>query len=209
MKKEHWNEQKILENIKLFYKNNGHFPSAYKIDECNYLPSSRHIQRRFKGLINLRKKLRGIENSDLRKGKSRSSQMSRINNRSLNLENELGKKLIKRFGEPFVHFQKPISNTKRRYDFYVYCKNKKFAIDVFYPAHIKSINNIINIKLKEYPEKLLRIYFICMNREFTQAILNEILNNRVTKLPKNIELFNINYFLDEIIQKYKKLNINY
>ncbi len=143
-----WTEREILNNIKLFYEKNNHFPTAYEIDECNYLPTSRQIQRKFKGLINLRNKLKNIDNPDLRKGDQRSIQMQEINKRSLELENKLSKELVARFGEPFVHFQKPINRTKRRYDFYVYCKNTNFAIDVFFPAHIRSINGIINIKLR-------------------------------------------------------------
>ncbi|MEI7621309.1 MAG: hypothetical protein WCJ51_02120, partial [Candidatus Moraniibacteriota bacterium] len=86
MSKQRWTLEKISEGFEKFYKLNNRYPVAYDVDDCDFLPSSRQIQRAFGGLINLRKKL-GLEVANYSNGKERSDLVSTFNIRGRKYEN--------------------------------------------------------------------------------------------------------------------------
>lgn len=59
-----WDKEKIKEGFENFYKENGRLPTAPEVDNLDYLPSSRTIQRSFGGLQKIRKDL-GYEDINL------------------------------------------------------------------------------------------------------------------------------------------------
>ena len=50
-----WTKENILNGLRKFFDDTGRYPTATEIDQNEYLPSSRQIQRAFGGLRNLRK----------------------------------------------------------------------------------------------------------------------------------------------------------
>jgi len=52
-----WTFERIKESFEKFLDQHGHFPSGQEIDEVDYLPNTRTIQRSFGGLEALRTKL--------------------------------------------------------------------------------------------------------------------------------------------------------
>ncbi len=58
MRKYLWNLENIKSAIERFNVENGRYPTAQDFDSCSYLPWSRQLQRRFGGLVELRKLLK-------------------------------------------------------------------------------------------------------------------------------------------------------
>lgn len=198
----YWNENKIIDGFKRFEKENGRFPTAVEVDECNYLPAARSIQRRFDGLMSLRKKFNlGQENYTT--GEYRSKVAVEFNDLSRKLENQFGEILISKFGEEFVHREKPVGkSSKIRYDFYVYTRNGKFAVDVFMANGIRNLVGCLNVKLRKYnnAEQVERdnIYLVSLNSDISQQKIDALMENKKNKFPKNIKVLNEKAFIELI-----------
>lgn len=192
-----------LEEIKIGlekYKNEfGHYPSAVETDECLYLPSVRQIQRRFGGLPNLKKDL-GIEDVHYGRGKFRIEICTSRNKIGFKAERDLEKILVDRFGEPFVHIERPISKDgKRRFDFFVYARNIKFGVDVFYSETRRNIQINVNSKLTNYNDVEDLVYFVMANKDISQEILDSVVEAKPHKpFPKNIKLMTLDKFIEFI-----------
>ena len=101
-KLKYWTLEKVKEGFGRFYNINGRYPVAYDVDDCDFLPSSRQIQRSFGGLVNLRKEL-GLEVENYGQGKERSNLVSGFNIRGRQYENILFCLLKEHFDEKFIH----------------------------------------------------------------------------------------------------------
>jgi hypothetical protein len=208
MSKQRWTLEKISEGFEKFYKLNNRYPVAYDVDDCDFLPSSRQIQRAFGGLINLRKKL-GLEVANYSNGKERSDLVSTFNIRGRKYENIVFNILKEYFDEKFIHVEKPTYkddieneyNSKDRYDFYVYAKPNNFAIDVFGTDAARGVVNIMNIKESKYRkinhsgEKL---YFIYFGENIDKDKVRSWILNRKNKFPENWRIIDIIEFGNEL-----------
>ena len=182
-----WTLEKIKYGLDEFYKSNNRYPSALEIDEYSLLPSSRQIQRRFGGLKELRRSL-GLPEEDLdyTKGKTRSDVAKTIGIRGKNFEKEIYALLINKFGEIFVHQQKPFNNYKSRADFFIYAKDYKFGIDVFYPKDLHSFVCCVNIKEKIYSNLDFNMIFLTINPSVNQTLIDKFLSRRKNKTPHKV-----------------------
>jgi hypothetical protein len=180
------------------YKNeHGYFPNVLEMDACPYLPFARQIQRKYKGGIKeVREKL-GIEITDFRAGTQRSELAIHIGKRGLRLEKELQIILIEKFGEMYVHEQKPFDDYKGRLDFVVYSKNCKFGIDIFYAKDKFSFRGCLNIKLNLYTNVDFPIYLLQANDElFDTFDLHAFMIAKKNKLPPNLIIVTNSQFAD-------------
>lgn len=194
----YWAWEKIKNGFERYMKENGHFPTAYGVDLCDYLPASRSIQRTFGGLINIRKKL-NLDIIDYSKGSTRSGVARQLNIDSKNQEDQIHKILSRRFGEEFVHREKPIGLTdkyKIRTDFYIYDKKGKFAIDIFMPKNIKTLQKCIHQKIQKImlAECNDLIYLVNLNINLPQEQVDEIVKHRKTETPSTVKVINIDKF---------------
>ncbi len=182
-----WDLDKIKYGLDEFYKLNKKYPSALEIDEYPLLPSSRQVQRRFGGLKALRKLL-GLPDEDLdyTKGKVRSSMAKIIGERGKSFEKEIYALLVKKFGEIFVHQQKPFNNYKSRADFFVYAQNHKFGVDVFYPKDLHSFVCCVNIKDKTYINHDFDMIFLSINPDISQSLINRFIDRRRNNTPNRV-----------------------
>ncbi len=164
-----WKLEDIQRGLKRYYDENGRYPTAIEFDDCDYLPTAKLIQRRFGGLVKLRKCLGLAGPNDYTKGRHSSARASTILARSNDVENQVHRFLIARFGEPFVHREFLFDKTRRcRTDFYVYTREGGFAVDVFYPKDRHSLIGCINSKLRTYRMDLeikYPIIFLMMNEK--------------------------------------------
>lgn len=198
-KKGTYTMEEIGVGFERFLRENGHYPTAPEIDNCEYLPSSRQIQRNFKGLPTLRKQL-GFTEINFGIGKFRSKIASARNKSGFAAERELEETLINYFGEQFVHIEKPVSHDGRqRYDFFIYAQNLKFGVDVFYSETRRNIEKNINSKIDNYHNTISPIYFVLANDDIPQQILNQIATSKLQKpLPQNIKLLTMEKFIEFI-----------
>lgn len=197
-----------LENVKFgfekFFETFGRYPTSFEIDDFDYLPSSRQIQRTFGGLINLRNKL-GLSIENYSAGDSRSKIAVDINSRGQKLEIIVRDYLQAKFKEPFVHIERPLhTSSKDRFDFYVYAKPKNFAIDVFGTADFRCLTRVMNIKEKKYrKDNILRegevMYFIYFcDCEITNKVL-DWQRNRKGQFPASWKIITFDDFKKDII----------
>lgn len=182
-----WNLNNIKYGLEDFYKLNKRYPSALEIDKHPLLPSSRQVQRKFGGLKELRRLL-GLPDEDLdyTKGQKRSIMAKIIGERGKNFEKEVNDLLVKRFGEIFVHQQKPFNNYKNRVDFFIYAQDHKFGVDVFYPKDLHSFVCCVNIKEKTYIGLDFNMIFLSINPEINQSLINKFVSRRKNNTPHNV-----------------------
>lgn len=197
-----WTVEVIKEGIEKFQKETGHLPTARDFDAVEYLPSARQIQRLHGGLPALRLTL-GIDQLDYTKGDLRRAIAKKGYSDGLSAEERLEVLLVKKFGEPYVHTQKRYGmHLKNRYDFFVYCKNECFAVDVFMTGRPEYIATNIRHKISKYKELgPFKIYFVAAGEfnedDITRAIKSlPILNNL-----QNIVIASEEQFLREVAER--------
>src|SRR3989344_7515528 len=115
----YWTAQKIKDGFDRFIKERGRLPKSIEINEVDYLPNRKFIERNFGGLEKLRREL-GYTDVHFGKGKFRSEIAYKVNASGRKIELALEKLLKNKFGEVFVHTEKIFDNTKNRVDFYIY-----------------------------------------------------------------------------------------
>lgn len=199
-------KNKIKEGFDKFYQEHGRYPTALEIDEYASLPSSRQIQRRFGGLQNLRKEL-GLDTLNFTKGSIRSQSAQYIGKRGLDFEREIRKILINKFGEVFVHEQKPFNDYAGRLDFFVYAKNNKFGIDVFFASYKHSLIGCINSKQRLYKNFADKLILLQLNPKIDQKVVDQYLSNKKNTLPSNVSVLSLNKFL-KFIQTIQPLQVS-
>ncbi|KKQ51030.1 MAG: hypothetical protein US70_C0024G0002 [Parcubacteria group bacterium GW2011_GWD2_38_11] len=198
-----WTLEKVRDGFEEFHKLFRRYPTAFEIDDFDFLPSSRQIQRIFGGLISLRKQLgHSIENYG--SGESRSKIATDINDRGRKLEVIVRDYLQEKFNEPFVHIERPVHmSSKDRFDFYVYAKPTNFAIDVFGTIDFRGLTRIMNIKENRYRKVNIlknkeRLYFIYFSE---YDVHDKIINWRKSKrnrLPTTWRILTFDEFKKEI-----------
>lgn len=202
-----WTTEKIKNGFEKFFKEFGKYPTVLEIDKYLSLPSSRQLQRRWPGGVRYLREELGLDITDFTKGETRSITATSIGERGKDKEREIQKILIEHFGEICVHEQKPYSDYSGRFDFVVYTKNKKFAVDTFFPVHRNSLTGCINSKQKLYKNIDFEIILLQMNENISQEYMDKLLNSKKNPLPKNIKVLNLKNFLD-YIKTIESLKIN-
>lgn len=180
-----WVLEKIKAGFDDFYAKNGRWPTALEIDSHAILPSSRQIQRKWGGLKGLRQLL-NLPILDYTSGDIRRDTARFIGTRGKDSEANLQKMLIDRFGEVFVHMEKPFNMRRNYVDFFVYAKNYSFGVDAFYAIGLKSFQGTIRIKQQSYKNTPFDVYFVSMNPDISQIQIETLIKNK--KIPFNAKI---------------------
>ncbi len=208
--REPWKLEELRAGLENFYVKHGHYPTAPEIDAHPYLPSARTIERRFGGVIGLRKVLKLDTQSDMREGVHSSKRASMINARAHRVEKEVYTYLEKLFGRQFVHREYFFLDDKRtRADFFVYDSSNGFCVDVFYPSDRRNLIGCLNSKLAKYKGPQMNQYpviFLQMNKEIDQSVLDAIIKNKKNKLTNGHCLFSWDSF-KEFCSKRRPLKV--
>ena len=197
-RQERWTLENVKDGFEKFYTEHNRYPTAEEFDTFPFLPSSRTIQRKFGGLVQLRKQLKLKGQHDFREGDHSSNRAKEINKRAHRVEQEVYEYLTKRFGVEFVHREYFFADDKRkRTDFFIYYKKGNFSVDVFYPKNRHNFIGCLNNKMKSYATELMLQYpvvFLQMNDFITQDEIDDVLANKKNKLPKGQSAMNFNRF---------------
>ncbi len=185
-----WTIEKIKEGFERFRCENGRLPIAPEIDKLDYLPSSRQIQRKFGGLEKLRAVF-GYKDTHFGKGSYRSDIANRTNKKGRDAELSLEKILREKFQEVFVHTERIFDDSKIRVDFYIYCPDGDFGIDVFYTETMRDLQKNINIKIDKYQKFPHQLFFVVANEKFNQKELDEYMSSKKKALPQNSTIVNL------------------
>lgn len=188
-----WTLERIQEGLKRFHQEHGRYPTASEFDAYKYLPRAKTIERRFGGLVALRKKLNLAAEHDLRFGAHSSERAHFINERAHKFERKVYDLLVERFGKQFVHREYFFTDDHRtRADFFVYDSKKGFCVDVFYPNSLGNLTGCLNIKLTKYQnsQDLLPypIIFLQMNENIDQSALDRLAGKKKRSLQKGQHL---------------------
>lgn len=193
-----WTDELIRSAFERFKKENGRYPTVNDIDRTDYFPSSKQLQRRFGGVRQLREKL-GFDVTDYGVGEFRSVLATEFNKLSRQSEVELERLLFKKFGEMFVHREKPLMQEWQiRLDFFVYTKTKNFGVDVFVPSTLKQVIDNVNHKQRKYTNPPFLTYFVDANKEHKQEELDKKVLSKLNQLHPNIRVITLDDFLIEV-----------
>lgn len=209
MYSEIWTLAKVRDGFEKFYKLYNRYPTAYDVDDFDFLPSSRQIQRKFGGLVNLRKEL-GLNIENYSEGETRSNKVASFNIRGRKYENTIFNLLKEKFDEKFIHIEKPTIkdlsekeyNSKDRYDFYVYAKPSNFAVDVFGTEDERGVLKIINIKEKKYKKADMSedLYFVYFGNNVNKNKIDRWLDYKGSNFPSNWKILDSDDFKNELLK---------
>lgn len=176
-----YTKEDIIKNINLFIEKNNREPSSFDFNSKNNLPDKRTIERRFGGLRKLRQELNLYP--DHRTGKKRTNTAIEINQRAVEWNSRIYKRLLNFFDERFIHRESSIFDDRRnRTDFKIY-GNKTFLVDIFYPTTRHSLFGCVALKQKKYPANL-RDY---LNSDFDKVIFLNLNNNIKNTIPLSVQ----------------------
>ena len=192
--KKEWDQFKAIHN---------RYPTSQEIDRDKNMISTRTMQRKFGGVMEVRKML-GHEISNYSAGQTRVNTAILFNKRSDEEEFKVANFLIETFGKrPNVCGQEPYEeyNGRVRSDYGVYTQNgKHFFVDVFYAQDQQSLVGCINYKQKKIIDKKIddTIYYVSSNDEvISQLVIDKTIKNKKNKLPDNVKVLTFDNFKKE------------
>lgn len=203
-----WTKAEILAGLAYFFKLNERYPTAREIDNFEYLPSSRSIQRKYGGLVLLRKELIPESHSNYTAGVYRSEMASKTYKRAALYEEEFYRFLCENFEPIAIHEHKIIRPGNVASDYFLYLSETKgIVIDLFYAQDIHSFGGIVNIKLKRYSALPYKTIFISVgNERLDIEHVRNFLKRRKLPLPKNIFVDTESNFKSSTIHQIRKLS---
>jgi hypothetical protein len=195
-----WKLEELKAGLENFFKKNGRYPTATEVDEYQYLPSSKSIQRAFGGLVSLRQKLGLDGQSDFRSGEHSRVRAIKINQRAGKTEKGVHDYLIDIFGKEFVHREFFFTDDRRtRSDFFIYDSRNGFCVDVFYPNDRRNLIGCLNSKLQKYKTDEMKQYpiiFLQMNPEIGREVIESVLGSKIKKIGQGQHLMTWGMFED-------------
>jgi hypothetical protein len=201
-----WTEEEVRAGLRHFYELHRRYPTAHEIDDFEYLPSSRSIQRSFGGLVALRGKLMPGEVSNFTSGEYRRSKAREADLRARGYEEEFYKFLTANFFEIAIHEHRIIRPGGIASDFFVYLTELSgIVIDLFYAQDIRSLANIVNIKLKRYEALPYPTYFVLVgNPTIGDDLIKRKMANRTLALPAHIKVTTEGEFKRSIVEELRR-----
>jgi len=191
-----WSLENIKDGLEYYREIYGQYPTAKEIDDFEYLPSSRSIQRSFGGLVNIREQLGLSGPLDHTKGKTRSAKAQEADKRAKVYEEEFFNFLSTHFSEMRVHEHKVVRPGDVSCDFFIYTSDVEGVIlDLFYAADIINVSKVVNIKYKKYIAVKYPVLFIVVgNEKISQQEIDRMIENRKIPLPSFMKVINETVF---------------
>lgn len=181
-----WTREKLKIAFDRYIAEYGRLPTAPEVDQTDYLPSARQIQRSFGGLKKLREAL-GYEDTDFGSGSHRSNLATRGNLKASVAERELQLQLADIFGEPYVHSEKYYGKGRNRADFIVYTRTVIFGIDVFTTETKHDLQKNVAIKIDKYQDfpKEFPLFFVVVSTTLSDEDVRSAFAHmtKTSKLP--------------------------
>ncbi len=207
MKTERWTLENLKKGFENFYKIHERYPTTHEIDAFKDLPSSRQIQRKYKGgLPELRKLLKLNGPEDFTRGEHSSNRARTINSRAHAVENKVLDILVAQFGRTCVHREYFFTDDSRtRTDFYVFSKEGDFLVDVFYPKDRHNLIGCLNSKMRTYKdavENKYQVIFLMMNDQIDEEEISKTLERKKNKIRSNYKVMTLGEFKNFIKNKH-------
>lgn len=199
-----WTLSKVRSGVNTFYNKHNRYPVSRDFDLDPNLPSARHVQRIFGGLVELRKKLKIISEKDFSKGTHSSIRAQKIKKDSRATHKTL-LSILENAPEGLLIEQKvPITNGRCSLDFRLSNKGSVCVVEAVNPKDDRTLVECIANKLrkieriKKEPEK---VFIVVMNKKINQEKI-EVMEKRKTE-PLNRKVVEI-LSLDSFKERLKK-----
>ncbi len=204
-----WSIDNLRDGFNYFLEINGHYPTSKEVDDFEYLPTRKTLERSFGGITKLRETLGLDIPKDYRTGITRSNMAASADKRARKYEEEFYNYLVSKIPEVRVHEHKIIRPGDTAADFFIYTSDTSgIVIDLFYAMDMHSLVGVVNIKFKKYIGVKFPVYFVLVgNKEITQEIINDKMNNRKNPLSDHIQVLteeNFKKSLDSVINERNK-----
>jgi hypothetical protein len=183
-------KETIIQNINRYYQQHGTYPNSKDFNNCPYLPSARHIQRLWGGILALKTEL-GLTDNDARRGTQRSQVVKVINTRNNKIEKNFNKELFSIIDRKLVHRPfAPFDDSKVNIDYVVFHPTEKVAIgfELFYPSYKESFYGCLGIKQKKkqildrLTDHQTKFYYVVTNPKIKPEEIQEWLKTKKTPL---------------------------
>lgn len=197
-----WTEENLHDGFEYFHELHEHYPSVPEVDDFEYLPSPRTLDRRFGGIRALRKVLNLSHSvNDYNSGKARGKTAQMADNRARIFEEEIFNYLVSIFPEIRVHEQKVIRPAGVQSDFFIYTSSTKgVVIDIFYAKSLPILGKIINIKHPKYQSVQFPTLLVLVgNEEINQSDIDRMIANRKNPIKNHIKVFIETEFKKQIL----------
>ena len=205
---QNWTLENIKDGLEYFYEINRHYPTSKEVDQFDFLPSARSIQRSYGGLVQVRKQLNLSCPHDNTRGAVRSAKAQEADKRAKAYEEEFFCFLSNHFAEMRIHEHKVIRPGDVSCDFFIYTSDTEgVVLDLFYAADLNNVSKIINIKYKKYLDVKHPVLFIVVgNDEISQTLVDRMVENRKIPLPSFMKVMTENNFKAKF-DKYIKIKL--
>lgn len=181
-----WTLDELRAGLEHFFTEHNRYPTGPEVDAYPYLPSARSIERRFGGLVALRRTLGLKGQDDFRTGAHSAERARKIGQRAHTTEQKVYEFLSERFGQELVHREYFFTDDARtRADFFVFDNSGNFCVDVFYASDYRNLTGCLNSKLGKYHSLYMRKYpviFLQMNDELGEDQLERLLKGKTKHL---------------------------
>jgi hypothetical protein len=185
-----WNIENIRDGLEYFSELNGHYPNCSEFNHFDYLPSTKTAERKFGGMVQLRKTLSLSGPMHFGSGESRSQTAIQGDARAKQYEKDFFDFLTSKIPEVRVHEHKIIRPSGLCCDFFIYTEDTwGIVLDLFYAKDIRSAMINVNLKLKKYCAVQFPVFLIIVgNNHITQSEIESLCNKRKSIIPEQIQV---------------------
>ncbi len=185
-----WSSQRIHEALVRFTQLHGRYPTAHEIDDHPDFPSSKHIQRRFGGLIRIRQALGVFPEPNLTKASKTGSQIDATIERTQVGKARIVNALATRIAKGTAHMDVTLTDDQRtRVDFRVGHRTGVTLVTVVAPKDRRTLLGCLKSKEMTYSQIGLAQYaVIIVVLGISSGELDIVRSRRKRPTPKHIRI---------------------
>jgi len=197
-----WTLKKVKSGIDSFYSKHNRYPVSRDFDLDPDLPSARHVQRIFGGLVSLRKKLKIVSEKDFSKGSYSSTRAQKIKEQSTKTSRALLSILQKYAPYALIEVKVPIKTYRSTFDFKLGNEAQNCVVEHVNPRDDRTLIECIENKLRKIaniepnPKK---VFIVIMNTKINQGKIEQMKKRRTKPFnEKAIEIHSLESFIQRL-----------
>lgn len=197
-----WTLSKVRSGVNTFYNKHNRYPVSRDFDLDPNLPSARHVQRIFGGLVALRKKLKIVSEKDFSKGTHSSLRAQTIKKTASTNQSKVLSTLHKHAPYATIGVKVPIKTHRSTFDFRLSDKGSVCVVELVNPKDDRTLIECIANKLRKIENldiKPKKVFIVVLNKKINQKKI-ELMKKR-TRKPLNgriIEIHSIDSFIERL-----------
>jgi len=172
-----WTIAKVKSGIELFKKEYGRYPVSHDFDVVTYLPSARHVQRIFGGLVELRKKIKTKSPDNFSIGLQSTHRALKIINKRNASHKAVQKELQNNLINTNIGCNIPICTGRSCINFRLSNEAQNCAVEAVYAKDDRVLIGCIDSRLKKYAGvkiEIKNIFIVATNKKLNKNNFNRI-----------------------------------